>query len=176
MQSRSPPLLLRNMIGSKYNDNDREKAMHLFAKGMTPKEVSKETGIPYGTLRDWKSALEGSDDFNKLQQDYKKRFEEQVTNCIDVGMQLIQRNFERAKKNDEILDKLVKDYVKACERDGHALSNDEIKALGKKLSALKCEDTSKLANTIGILYDKRALSQGKETSIVSVKPFEELEE
>lgn len=164
------------MIGSKYNDNDRERAMHLFAKGMTPKEVSNETGIPIGTLRDWRTSCKKSEHFNKLQQDYKKKFEEQVTNCIDVGMQLIQKNFDRAKENGEILDDILQRYKEVCEEDGDVLLNDEIKAIGKKISTLKCEDVSKLASVIGILYDKRALSQGKETAIVGVKPFEDLEE
>lgn len=163
------------MMGSKYNDNDRERAMHLFAQGMTAAAVSKQTGIPVGTLRDWERSNKGSEEFKELQQDYKKKFEEQVTSCIDMGMRLLQRNIERAKNNSEILDKLIKDYARACERDGHPLSNEEIKALGKKLSAIKLEDTSKLAATIGILYDKRALSQGKETSRVSVT-FEDFPE
>ncbi len=163
------------MKGSKYSENDRLKVRHLYAKGMTTSQISKKTGIPYSTLVDWKRECEVDETFVELREDYKKRFEDTITDCIDKGTRLIQKAFGRALDEGEVLDRLLKDYKKACEEDGEEPSKEEIKALAKKISALKCEDTAKIATTVGTLYDKRALSQGKETQIVGVS-FEDMPE
>lgn len=172
--SSAPPPLCK-MRGCKYNESDRNKVIHLLAAGMTSKQINAQTGIPIRTIDDWKKSCEKSEDFAKLREDYKKKFEETTSDCINKGINLIQKNFDRAIDAHEALDELLKDYMAACEEDGEELSNEQIKALAKKISALKCEDTAKIANTVGILYDKRALSQGKETSRVSVT-FEDFPE
>lgn len=171
----SPAATKTTMRGCKYNESDRNKVTHLLAAGMTSKQINAQTGIPIRTIDDWKKSCEKTKDFAELREDYKKRFEETTSDCINKGINLIQKNFDRAIDAHEALDELLKDYMAACEEDGEELSNEQIKALAKKISALKCEDTAKIANTVGILYDKRALSQGKETSRVSVT-FEDFPE
>lgn len=162
------------MIGSKYDDQDRTKAMHLLAKGMTPKQISAEMDIPITTLYDWKSEYEEDEKFVKLRNEYKKRFEETVSRCIDSGTTLIQKTFDRALAKDDVINKLFKDAEK--QYASGKLSDKQFKAFVNKLNTIKCDDVAKIASAVGILYDKRALSQGKETAIVGVKSFEDMPE
>ncbi len=148
--------------------------MHLLAKGMTPKQISIEMGIPITTLYSWKSQYKEDENFVELCNDYKKRFEEGVEQCIDKGTMLIKKAFDRALAKDEVINKLLKDAEK--QYTGGKLTDKQFKALVNKLNTIKCEDVLKIASTIGILYDKRALSLGKETTIVGVKSFEDMPE
>ena len=57
------------MKGSKYSDEDRERAEKLLAAGKTPAEVAKEMGIAINTIRGWKKNFEGTENFTWISRD-----------------------------------------------------------------------------------------------------------
>lgn len=155
------------MQGSRYSDDDRERAKQLLASGKTITEVSKEMSIPFSTINGWKKSFEDTENFEELRNQYKKRFDEQTTEIIDSGLLILKKRFNRALKDDEELESLLREYVDACQEDDEELTKEKLKALAGKISAMRIDDVSKISQVIGTLFDKRALSQGESTQNVN---------
>ncbi len=163
------------MKGSKYSDEDRERAEKLLAAGKTPSEVAKEMGIAINTIRGWKKNFEETQNFAELRAEYKKQFEEQTSSIIDKGLTLIERRLDAAINYEEELDGLIEDYKNACAELGDDVDPNVIKKLVMKVATMKCDDVGKLSIMIATLFDKRALSQGAPTQNIGIT-FENLPE
>jgi len=155
------------MQGSRYSDDDRERAKQLLASGKTITEVSKEMSIPFSTVNGWKKSFEDSENFEELRNEYKKKFDKQTSEIIDAGLSILKKRFKKAEKYEDELESLLREYADACRDDDEELSKEKLKALAGKISTMKIDDVSKISQVIGTLYDKRALSQGESTQNVN---------
>ena len=164
------------MQGSRYSEEDRERAEKLLASGKTVSEVARELKIPYNTISSWKKKLfDGTEKFEKLCEDHKKEFEKKTSSIIDKGLTLIERRLDAAINYEEELDGLIEDYKNACAELGDDVDPNVIKKLVMKVATMKCDDVGKLSIMIATLFDKRALSQGAPTQNIGIT-FENLPE
>ena len=176
--------------GQKYNDDIKEKAFALLAVNNNVQEVAKQLDLPYNTVKTWEKKFlkeakeqqkakaeaennqeaEDKQDTNlrtenlvELRNKKKKEFVDSSWNIISKAQTLLERRITRALEKEDELDSLVTEIEQLDYKD---LSQEQRKALHKKMAAIKVEDVGKLATMLGTLYDKQALANNEATSKV----------
>lgn len=176
--------------GQKYNDDIKEKAFALLAVNNNVQEVAKQLDLPYNTVKTWEKKFlkeaeeqqkvkaeaennqeaEDNQDTNlrtenlvELRNKKKKEFVDSSWNIISKAQTLLERRITRALEKEDELDSLVTEIEQLDYKD---LSQEQRKALHKKMAAIKVEDVGKLATMLGTLYDKQALANNEATSKV----------
>lgn len=163
------------MRGKKYNDDIKEKAIALLATNNNTSEVARKLNINPNTLHTWKTNLEKeqteeSKKFAKLREEKKEKFIDKAWEIIEQAQDLLERRIARALASEEQLDEMLAELLRT-----EGLTNEDRKALCKKMFAIKVEDISKLTTALGTLYDKQAVANGDCTSKeeVVIKKFED---
>lgn len=160
------------MQGKKYDAATKEKALALLAVSTSIQEVADKLNIPFSTLKTWKdNAEKENDEFVKLRNKKKKEFVNNSWNIIGRAQELLKRRIDRALDNEDQLDQLVNEITQL---EGEDLSQDQRKALYKKMSVIKIDDVSKVATVLGTLYDKQALANNERTANIGVESLETL--
>jgi transposase len=155
------------MQGSKYGDEIKEKAYALLMAGNNVSFVSKQLGLPYNTIKGWKSNFEKEDDnFSKLRNKKKEEFIEDSWKIINLANTLLERRLARAITSEDDLDELVAEIT---ELDYKKLTDSQRKGLYAKVAAIKVEDVGKIATVLGTLYDKQALANNEATVNAGIK-------
>ena len=168
--------------GKKFNDDIKEKAFALLATNNNAKVVADTLGLKYTTVKTWekkflkeaeeqqKTKAEDKQDTNlrteslvELRNKKKKEFVDSSWNIISKAQELLERRITRALEKEDELDSLVTEIEQLDYKD---LSQEQRKALHKKMAAIKVEDVGKLATMLGTLYDKQALANNEATSKV----------
>ena len=176
--------------GQKYNDDIKEKAFALLAVNNNVQEVAKQLDLPYNTVKTWEKKFlkeaeeqqkvkaeaennqeaEDNQDTNlrtenlvELRNKKKKEFVDSSWNIISKAQTLLERRITRALEKEDELDSLVSEIEQLDYKD---LSQEQRKALHRKMAAIKVEDVGKLATMLGTLYDKQALANNEATSKV----------
>ena len=179
--------------GKKFNDDIKEKAFALLATNNNAKVVADTLGLKYTTVKTWekkflkeaeeqqkaKAAAENnqeaadnqttnftnlrSENLIELRNKKKKEFVDSSWNIISKAQTLLERRITRALEKEDELDSLVTEIEQLDYKD---LSQEQRKALHKKMAAIKVEDVGKLATMLGTLYDKQALANNEATSKV----------
>ena len=167
--------------GQKYNDDIREKAIALLTVNNSVSFVARELGLPRSTVKSWKEAFDkeaeesGEDNIAKLRQKKKEDFINDAWKLIDLSKGVLEKRLTRAMDNEEALDELVEEISKL---DYKTLTSQQRQALYMKLAKIKVDDVKSLATVLGTLYDKQALANKEETTIVegniTVRKFEDL--
>lgn len=182
--------------GKKFNDDIKEKAFALLATNNNAKVVADTLGLKYTTVKTWeKKFLKEAEEQQKakaeaennqevadkqdtnftnlrtenlveLRNKKKKEFVDSSWNIISKAQKLLERRITRALESEDELDSLVKEIEQLDYQD---LSQDQRKALYRKMAAIKIEDIGKLATTLGTLYDKQALANDEPTGNVRVR-------
>lgn len=176
--------------GRKYNDDIKEKAFALLAVNNNIQEVAKQLDLPYNTVKTWEKKFlkeaeeqqkakaeaennqeaEDKQDTNlrtenlvELRNKKKKEFVDSSWNIISKAQTLLGRRITRALENEDELDSLVSEIEQLDYKD---LSQEQRKALHRKIAVIKVEDVGKLVTMLGTLYDKQALANNEATSKV----------
>lgn len=176
--------------GKKFNDDIKEKAFALLATNNNAKVVADTLGLKYTTVKTWEKKFlkeaeeqqkakaeaennqeaEDKQDTNlrtenlvELRNKKKKEFVDSSWNIISKAQTLLERRITRALENEDELDNLVSEIEQLDYKD---LSQEQRKALHRKMAAIKVEDVGKLATMLGTLYDKQALANNEATSKV----------
>lgn len=177
----------------------------LLAQGKSVSDVARELGLSRSTVQGWEDRFlkkseeiamreakptknatedatepndevtnEGELDLVKARELSKKQFVEKAWGLINKSQTLIERRLDRAINSENELDKILDEVM--C-LDHKELTDNERKALAKKIMQLKVENIKDLAVVLGTIYDKQALANKEPTSIIDgkVKKFEEWE-
>ena len=163
--------------GQKYNDDIKEKAFALLAVNNNVQEVAKQLDLPYNTVKTWeKKFLKEAEDEQttnsevknliELRNKKKKEFVDSSWNIISKAQELLERRITRALENEDELDSLVSEIERLDYKD---LSQEQRKALYRKMATIKVEDVGKLATMLGTLYDKQALANDEPTGRIDIK-------
>ena len=176
--------------GKKFNDDIKEKAFALLATNNNAKVVADTLGLKYTTVKTWEKKFlkeaeeqqkvkaeaennqeaEDNQDTNlrtenlvELRNKKKKEFVDSSWNIISKAQTLLERRITRALEKEDELDSLVTEIEQLDYKD---LSQEQRKALHRKMAAIKVEDVGKLATMLGTLYEKQALANNEATSKV----------
>ena len=151
--------------GKKYNDDIKEKAFALLATNNSVAEVAKILELPRTTVQSWKDSMNKDEEFVALRRKKKSEFVEDAWKIINSAKSLLQRRLDRAIQHEDALDELVDEINRLDYKD---LTNEQRKALYKKLNTIKVEDVGKIATVLGTIYDKQALANDEPTEKITI--------
>jgi hypothetical protein len=150
--------------GSKYTDEQKEKALALLATEPDIKKVISMTTIPRTTLQAWKAeaiVTGENENFVKLRQERKAEFVANSWRSIEKALQLAERRLDRALNQEEELDVLI-DEIQMTNKE--EMSQEAKNALISKIRALQIQTIKDISTFVGTMYDKQALANGDVTS------------
>lgn len=154
------------MRGQKHDDGLKEKALALLATNNSLSEVSRQLHVSVSTLQTWRNKHQDDAEFVNLRRKKKEEFVNSAWSIIEDAQELLKRRFERALDNEYQIDKLVEEINKLEDAE---LTQEQRKALYRRISAIKVEDVGKIATVLGTLYDKQALVSNEPTGRVEVQ-------
>ena len=157
---------------------EKEKTPH-----PSPTATPSPQGEGFGEVASAPNAYEETsvDGLNlvELRQKKKEQFIDDAWRMLGKAQSLLERRLTRALEQEDALDALMAEFEKIGDQgEGDSLSDQELRAMYARFSALKLEDTRALSSVLGTLYDKQALASKEATQIVGgvveVKKFEEM--
>lgn len=122
-----------------WSEKKKYEACCLWSSGMKMSQVSVETGVPYETIKQWRSSTWWADIHKELQSEDKQQLDARLTKILD-------------KTLDSILDRL---------ENGEFVYDQKTGSL--KRSPVKLRDATVAMNTV---MDKRQLIRKEPTKIV----------
>ncbi len=151
--------------GSKYSEDIRERALALVASGHTRAYAAERVGASESAVRSWVAASMKDDpeELAKLREKKKLAFAARAWADMEASERLIRRRIKAANAQLDALEAII------CEASREELSEEERRALLRKLAAVKIDDIGKLATVMGVLYDKSELAAGGVTERVDVQ-------
>lgn len=165
-------LMEKSQRGKKFNDDIKEKALALLATNNNAKFVADNLGLKYTTVKTWeKKFLEQANtgdvpqdkDLVALRKKKKAEFVDNAWEIIEKTQNLLMKRIERALYSEDKIDQLLEEILLLDNKD---LSQEQRKALYRKISTIKVEDVGKIATVLGTIYDKQALASNEPTSRV----------
>ena len=165
-------LMEKSQRGKKFNDDIKEKALALLATNNNAKFVADKLGLKYTTVKTWEKkfleqATTGDVPQDKnlvaLRNKKKAEFVDNAWEIIEKTQNLLMKRIERALYSEDKIDQLLEEILLLDNKD---LSQEQRKALYRKISTIKVEDVGKIATVLGTIYDKQALASNEPTSRV----------
>lgn len=165
-------LMEKSQRGKKFNDDIKEKALALLSTNNNAKFVADKLGLKYTTVKTWeKKFLEQANagdvpqdkDLVALRKKKKAEFVDNAWEIIEKTQSLLMKRIERALDSEDKIDQLLEEILLLDNKD---LSQEQRKALYRKISTIKVEDVGKIATVLGTIYDKQALASNEPTSRV----------
>lgn len=118
------------MQGSKYTDEQRERALALVASGMSCTEAARQTGIPKSTVSHWwNTQAQDSEDVVAARMEARRRSIAKCGKIVDKALGAIDRKVTAAAHECKtVADGMA--VLRKAARDGViGLTEDEVKAL-----------------------------------------------
>jgi len=154
------------MRGQKHNEGLKEKALALLATNNSLTEVSKQLHVSVSTLQTWRNKHQDDAEFVNLRKKKKEEFVNNAWVVIENAQELLKRRLERALNSEDEIDQIVEEINQLEDKE---LTQEQRKALYRRISAIKVEDVGKIATVLGTLYDKQALVNNEPTGRVEVQ-------
>lgn len=165
-------LMEKSQRGKKFNDDIKEKAFALLATNNNAKFVADKLGLKYTTVKTWEKKFLEQANTGDVPQDKnlvalrnkkKAEFVDNAWEIIEKTQSLLMKRIERALYSEDKIDQLLEEILLLDNKD---LSQEQRKALYRKISTIKVEDVGKIATVLGTIYDKQALASNEPTSRV----------
>lgn len=145
-----------------YTERERELAYALYAVSGNVTEVAEKLSIPRTTVAEWLRQY-SPDALEDMRRAHKEVFIAEAWGIIADAQTILRRRMGRAILNEDAIDELV--YLVESASDEEIDAKEKL-ALIKKLRAISCEELSKVAAVLGVMYDKAALASKEATAIL----------
>lgn len=146
--------------GKKTNPEDITKILTSYAITNSYSETSKQLNIPYSTVKDIVDKNKDTEEFVKLREEKKELFSTRANSIIDKALDLLDRRYTTALKNQKVLEELLLEVIAT---DDEEISNQEKKAIIRKINKLEINSLSEITTSMGTLFDKMRLATGETT-------------
>lgn len=118
------------MKGSKYTDEQRERALALIASGLTATATAKQMGIPKSTVCHWyNTAEEDDEDFRAARTEERRKLVKRCNNIVTKSIGAIDRKVMDAAKETKTMSEGLRIIAKAAKDGVIALDESEVKLL-----------------------------------------------
>lgn len=151
------------MRGKKTSDEMIYKIIAHYAASGSYVETGREFNMPYNTIKGIVLRNKEKKEFAKLLDNKREEFVSAATEIIDNGMELLNRRFKGALKNESEIEFLIEEILEKCELD-----EKEAKEIVAKLNKIRVSNVTEIVRTIGVLYEKRALAKDEATENVKI--------
>ncbi len=143
------------------------------------RETSRQTGIPFSTVKDIVDRHRGEQSFEQLRSQKREEFSQRASRIVFKGLTLLERRYDKALDNEDEIEELIDIVMNADEKED-GISYKEKVALAKKLGRLELNNLSEITTSMGTLFDKMRLATGESTEntnqTITITMSKELEE
>ena len=155
--------------GVKTNNKTKAKIMTSYALTNSYNATAKELKISDSTV---KSVIENNkEEFEKVQEQKKELFQDKANVIIDKALELLKRRFNKALDNEDELEELIDIVYRSNDPnadESDKLSHKEKREIARKISRLELNNLSEITTSLGTLFDKVRLAEGKSTGNINV--------
>lgn len=145
------------MKGSKYTDEDRERALALISSGMSPTKAAKELGFPKSTVCHWwNTQMQDNEDVVAKRMEARRASVEKCGRIVDRALGAIGKKVTAAASECREVDDGLKVLKKAAKDGVIALSEEDVKKLKGILADYTGIGLRDLAATIKAVDEKQA--------------------
>lgn len=150
--------------GSKYTDEDRERALALISSGMSPTQAAKKLGFPKSTVCHWwNTQMQDNEDVVAKRMEARRASVEKCGRIVDRALGAIGKKVTAAASECREVDDGLKVLKKAAKDGVIALSEDDV----KKLKGILADYTGiGLRELSGSMKDVHALQQSLEEQML----------
>ncbi len=165
--------------GVKTDNKTIAKIITSYALTNSYNATAKELKISESTVRYIikKQKKENNKEFTKIYEEKKELFQDKANRIIDKGLKLLERRFNKALDNEDELEELIDIIYQSNDPDADEsdkLSHKEKREIARKISRLELNNLSEITTSLGTLYDKVRLAEGKSTGNINVSYEESL--
>lgn len=164
----------RGMMGSKYDEETREKAIALVASGKSYMQVSKIIGVPKSTVADWYNRrMEDDEDFLAARAEARRASIKKCGKIIDRAMNAIDLKVSAASRETKLVREGI-EVLRRAARDGYvSMTEDDVKKIREiigEYTGVGLRDLSTTLKDIAAHQDKleRDVMGGDAVSAVQV--------
>lgn len=118
------------MKGSKYTDEQRERALALIASGLTATAAAKQMGIPKSTVCHWyNTAEEDDEDFRAFRTEERRRLVKRCNKIVTNSIGAIDRKVMDAARGTKLMNEGLRVIEQAAEFGAIALKETDVALL-----------------------------------------------
>lgn len=145
------------MKGSKYTDEDRERALALISSGMSPTKAAQKLGFPKSTVCHWwNTQMQDDEDVVAKRMEARRASVEKCGRIVDRALGAIGKKVTAAASECREVDDGMKVLKKAAKDGVIALSEEDVKKLKGILADYTGIGLRDLAATIKAVDEKQA--------------------
>ena len=119
-------------------------------------ETARNLNIPEKTVETIYKKNIDKEEFAELRCEKREEFINKATRIVNKGTELIERKLTLALEKEEALEMLIDEVMDI--KDDDMKYKEKVNTI-KKISKLQLNNLSELTTTVGIIYDKRILSE-----------------
>ena len=137
--------------------------------------TAKEFGISDTTV---KTVIENNkEEFGKIKEQKKEEFAKRADKIIDKALELLDRRYNKALKNEDELEELIDIIMSADEKEEDITYKEKV-AIAKKIGRIELNGLSEITTSMGTLYDKMRLAKGESTNndSITIKMSDDIKE
>lgn len=159
--------------GVKTDNKTIAKIITSYALTNSYNATAKELKISESTVRYIikKQKKENNKEFTKIYEEKKELFQDKANRIIDKALELLKKRYDKALENEAELDEMISIIMAADKED---MDYQEKLAVVKKIGRLQLNSLSEITTSMGTLYDKVRLAEGKSTGNINVSYEESL--
>lgn len=159
--------------GVKTDNKTIAKIITSYALTNSYNATAKELKISESTVRYIikKQKKENNKEFTKIYEEKKELFQDKANIIIDKALELLKKRYDKALENEAELDEMISIIMSADKED---MDYQEKLAVVKKIGRLQLNSLSEITTSMGTLYDKVRLAEGKSTGNINVSYEESL--
>lgn len=161
--------------GKKTDEQMIANIMTSYALTNSYNATAKELGISDTTV---KTIIEKhKEEFGKVKEQKKEEFSKKADRIVDKALELLERRYNKALKNEDELEELIGLIMSVDEKE-EDISYKEKVAIAKKIGRIELNSLSEITTSMGTLYDKMRLAKGESTNNenIVVKMSDEMKE
>ena len=159
--------------GVKTDNATKIKIMTSYALTNSYNATAKEFEMSENTVK--RIILNNKEEFAKISEQKKVLFKDKANLIIDKALRLLDKRIDKALHNEEELEELIDLVFKANDPENNEeLTRKEKIDIAKKISRLELNNLSEITTSLGTLYDKVRLAEGKSTGNINVSYEESL--
>ena len=156
------------MKGSKYTDEDRERALALISSGMSPTKAAKELGFPKSTVCHWwNTQMQDNEDVVAKRMEARRGTVEKCGKIVDRALGAIGKKVTAAASECREVNDGLKVLQKAAKDGVIGLTEAEVKMLRGIVADYTGVGLRELS---GSMKDVHALQQSLEEQLLDASP------
>ena len=130
--------------------------------------TARELGISANTVKNIinKQKKENPEEYAKVCEEKKEEFSDKASVIIDKALELLNRRYDKALKNENELEELIDIVMNADEKEEDMTYKEKL-AIAKKIGRIELNGLSEITTSMGTLYDKMRLAKGESTSNIN---------